>query len=82
MSYWPELLIENYHALMREAEMLYRVVHDLSVTLPANSMFLAGNVKVVADSMVERANRIKKRMKSLGYYDCWEREDNMEVEVP
>ena len=29
-----------------------------------------------------QAEKIKKRMKSLGYYDCWEREDDTEVVVP
>lgn len=30
----------------------------------------------------DQANKIKKRMKSLGYHDCWEKEDSLEVELP
>ena len=29
-----------------------------------------------------QAEKIKKRMKSLGYYDCWEKDNGLEVVVP
>jgi hypothetical protein len=66
MSYWPELLIESYH-LMKEL---------------SKECLNGGEQCGVPNRLDIQAEKIKKRMKSLGYYDCWEENDNVKVEVP
>ena len=75
MSYWPELLIETYHLLLKEAAELERNVGNAD-------MYTNMNMEEIASRMREQAEKIKKRMKGLGYYDCWEKDDDVEVVVP
>lgn len=75
MSYWPELLIETYHRLLAEA-------HILESNVGRADMYTKMNTAEVADRLRKQAEKIKKRMKSLGYYDCWEEDDETEVVVP
>jgi len=75
MSYWPELLIETYHLLLKEAEVLESNVGNAD-------MYTNMSMKESAGRMRVQAEKIKKRMKSLGYYDCWEKDDETEVVVP
>jgi hypothetical protein len=75
MSYWPELLIETYHLMLEQAAELRSNVGDADE-------YTTMNMKIVADKLIAQAEKIKKRMKSLGYYDCWEKEDELEVVVP
>ncbi len=82
MSYWPELLIETYHLLIEEATILYRTINNLAAVLPANQIPVLTGPKAVADRMVKQASAIKKRMKSLGYYDCWGDKDETKAIVP
>ena len=75
MSYWPELLIETYHLLLKEAAELERNVGNAD-------MYTNMNMEEIASRMREQAEKIKKRMKGLVYYDCWEKDDDVEVVVP
>jgi adenosylmethionine-8-amino-7-oxononanoate aminotransferase len=58
MSYWPELLIESYHLLVEEGNTL----------INKSSGYFASRA---GKRMLAQAEKIKKQMKSLGYYDCW-----------
>jgi len=78
MSYFPDLLIETYHLLIEEASVLERA----AVAVSNINVRESNNVYVTAIKLIEKAEEIKKRMKSLGYHDCWEKEDRMEVELP
>ena len=75
MSYWPELLIETYHLLLKEAKVLEDNVGNAD-------MYTNMSMTQSASRLRGQAEKIKKRMKSLGYYDCWEEEDSTEVVVP
>ena len=77
MSYWPELLIETYHTSIETAGTLLAVAAEAEKDSMAQKMALDSR-----ERMLLLANKIKKRMKSLGYYDCWEDNNGMEVEVP
>lgn len=76
MSYWPELLIETYHLLLLEVSMLEHATESIKDVRASNSIY------ITAGKLKQQAAKIKKRMKSLGYYDCWEKDDDTEVVVP
>ena len=78
MSYFPDLLIETYHLLNEEVFILERTVENIEDKDPIQ----AENIRVTARRLLKKATEIKKRMKSLGYHDCWGKDDNIEVAVP
>jgi len=78
MSHFPDLLIETYHLLDEEVFILERVM----VNIEDKDLGQAENIRVAVKRLRKKADEIKKRMKSLGYHDCWEEGDKTKVTLP
>jgi hypothetical protein len=82
MSYFPELLIETHKELRKIAKqhrMLIEACRDQD-NYP-NPKFLEEILSEQLEMVAARLYNIEKRMRSLGYHDCWG-DSKEEVVVP
>ena len=90
MSYFPELLIEAYEALIQNArdcnissDLAYEAKKEPSADEQERLTNSSAEVSALASKRaLKMAERIRKRMTSLGYHDCWKESVDWEVEVP
>lgn len=90
MSYFSDLLIETYK-LLKQASRDCKNASELAIQSRNEDDPLEAKLRANSSSEIDaltairlesQADAIKKRMKSLGYHDCWEVDDDMEVELP
>lgn len=82
MSYFPELLIETHDELRKIVKQHRELIKacDDPETYP-NPKFLQEVLLEQLETLSVRLHSIEKRMRSLGYHECWE-EKKVEVELP
>lgn len=83
MSYFPELLIKTHKELRKIAKQHRELIKacDDPDTYP-NPKFLAELLSEQLETIALRIYKIEKRMRSLGYHDCWEEGSEKSKLVP